>query len=107
MVGTQEEERASTQGRVADGVHMVGRRGHAGEDGQDHVSGSQHRVGHTEESRSTFAQSGGYHTERLSRKERDRKDANAFHQQHPPSFSEEIALKQRIGCFSSTKFWSS
>ncbi|KAL5984787.1 hypothetical protein ACLOJK_038623 [Asimina triloba] len=95
-VGTQEEERAATQGRVADGGHMVGRRGHAGEDGQDHISGSQHRVGHTEESRSTFAQSEGYHIERLCRKERDRKDANAFHQQHPPSFSEEIAQKLRI-----------
>ncbi|KAL5984784.1 hypothetical protein ACLOJK_038620 [Asimina triloba] len=103
-MGTQEEERAATQGRVVDGGHMVGRRGHAGEDGQDYVSGSQHRVGHTEESRSTFAQSGGYHTERLSRKERDRKDAYAFHQQHPPSFSEEIEQKQRIGCLPLIKF---
>ncbi|KAL5996900.1 hypothetical protein ACLOJK_007823, partial [Asimina triloba] len=30
---------------------------------------------------------GGHRVERLSRKEQDRKDANAFHQQHPPSFS--------------------
>ncbi|KAL5987109.1 hypothetical protein ACLOJK_041105 [Asimina triloba] len=28
----------------------------------------------------------GYHTKRLSRKKRDWKDANNFHQQHPPSF---------------------
>ncbi|KAL6003147.1 hypothetical protein ACLOJK_023370, partial [Asimina triloba] len=30
---------------------------------------------------------GGHRVERLPRKEQDRKDANAFHQQHPPSFS--------------------
>ncbi|KAL6000418.1 hypothetical protein ACLOJK_024114 [Asimina triloba] len=79
-LGTQEGERIAGDG------HMVGRRGQASEEGQDHISGSRHRAGHTEESRSTTAQSGGYHVERLSRKERDRKDANAFHQQHPPSF---------------------
>ncbi|KAL6009092.1 hypothetical protein ACLOJK_022319 [Asimina triloba] len=80
-LGTQEGERVAGDG------HMVGRRGQASEEGQDHISGSRHRAGHTEESRSTTVQSGGYHVERLSRKERDRKDANAFHQQHPPSFS--------------------
>ncbi|KAL5999246.1 hypothetical protein ACLOJK_040696 [Asimina triloba] len=79
-LGTQEEERV-----VGDG-HMVGRRGKASEEGQDHISGSRHRVGHIEEFRSTTVQSGSYHAERLSRKERDRKDANVFYQRHPPSF---------------------
>ncbi|KAL5996483.1 hypothetical protein ACLOJK_026563 [Asimina triloba] len=79
-LGTQEGERVAGDG------HMVGRRGQASDEGQDHISGSRHRAGHTEESRSTTVQFEGYHAERLSRKERDRKDANAFHQQHPPSF---------------------
>ncbi|KAL6000708.1 hypothetical protein ACLOJK_006434 [Asimina triloba] len=86
-MGTQEGERVATQSRADDGGHMVGRREHASKEDQDHISGLRHRAGHIEEYRSTTAQSGGYHVERLSRKGSDRKDANAFYQQHPPSFS--------------------
>ncbi|KAL6005427.1 hypothetical protein ACLOJK_005994 [Asimina triloba] len=88
VVGTQMRERVATHGREADiDDQTVGQRGCAGEEGQDHVSGTHCGAGHTEESQFTTTQYGGHHIERLSRKEQDRKDANAFHQQHPPSFS--------------------
>ncbi|KAL5991097.1 hypothetical protein ACLOJK_012003 [Asimina triloba] len=88
VMGTQTRERVATHGRAANiDDQTVGQGGHVGGDRQDPVSGTHHGVGHTEESQFTTAQYGGHRVERLPRKEQDRKDANAFHQQHPPSFS--------------------